>query len=402
MPFIPGLLEAAYAAGRTGRHLIVVWMDGGMSHLDTLDPKPSAGADIRGPLEAVRSSLDGAMVTEPLSGLGKLLDRCCVVRSITSPEGNHDRGSHYMLTGRRPSPLLTFPSLGSLVARTVQPSSGVPAYVAIPEAHEYARQGYLPARFGPFDVGGDPGRPDFSVRDLDPSPGLESTLSAVEMLRAIQGGPRSKDEASREFFLGQAQAISTSRHVRDLFDLNKERPEIRQAYGRHRLGQSCLLARRLVEGGVRVVLVRDQGWDHHVNIGQALTYGFPPRLTAMNQALSELILDLERRGLSEKVTLLLATEFGRTPRLNPSGGRDHWSRASSCLLFGAGIRRGQLIGETDDRGEEPVFQPVSPADVFATLLRAMGLPADERLQSPDGRPVPVIDPHATLIEDMLA
>lgn len=402
VPVIPGILEAAYAAELSDRHLIILWMDGGMSHIDTLDPKPEAGSDIRGPLDTIPTGLDGIRLSAPLKDLAGVIDRCCLVRSINSPEGNHDRGSHYMLTGRRPSQLLTYPSLGSTLSLSAKRRDGIPPYVAIPEAHAYARNGFLPDRFGPFETGGDPGRPDFAVRDLTPGSGVGQTNELIDTLKSMQGGLKSSDEKERDYFLRQAGLMSLNPDMRHHFNLKSEPQSMHQAYGRHKMGQSCLLARRLVQAGVRVVLVRDTGWDHHVNIGQALTYGFPAKLTALNQALTNLIVDLERTGLSEKTTVMLASEFGRTPRLNPSGGRDHWSRASSSLLFGGGIRPGQVIGQTDRRGEEPVLQPVSPADLFATLLVSMGMDRDFRLTSSDGRPIPVVDPEAHIIHDMLA
>lgn len=401
IPFIPGLVEVAMAARATDRHFILLWMDGGMSHIDTLDPKPEAGADIRGPLDVVRTSLPGVMFTEPLKDLAKLMDRCCLVRSLTSPEGNHDRGSHYMLTGHRPSSLVQYPSIGSVVASQFHGDIGLPPYVAIPESHEFGREGFLPAHLGPFDTGGDPGKPGFRVKNLEPHTQSEAVLSVLDTLRNLQSQPLSQDELDRGSFLNQARLATQNSFVRDLFDLGQESSTVRESYGHHKLGQSCLLARRLVEGGVRVVQVRDTGWDHHVNINQALTYGFPPKLTALNQALSQLILDLERRGLDSKVTVMLASEFGRTPRLNPSGGRDHWSRASSALIYGGGFRRGQVFGETDARGEEPVFRPVSPADLFSTLLASLGMSRDERFVSTDGRPIPVMDPQSRILDDLL-
>ena len=190
--------------------------------------------------------------------------------------------------------------------------------------------------------------------------------------------------------------------MRERFDLAKEPAALHQRYGRHFLGQSCLLARRLVEGGVRSVFVRFKGWDHHRAIAKALTYGFPPKLEALNQALPALYRDLEERGLLETTTVLLASEFGRTPRLNPAGGRDHWSRASSALLFGAGIKRGAVLGKTDARGEEPVEDPVSPADLFHTVMAALGLDTDKIWQTPDGRPVRLIEEGAQLLRPILS
>jgi uncharacterized protein (DUF1501 family) len=186
-----------------------------------------------------------------------------------------------------------------------------------------------------------------------------------------------------------------------LFDLNRETPETRERYGRKLLGQSTLLARRLVEGGVRTVLVRFKGWDHHESIARAMTYGFPPKLEALDQAVTALHEDLARRGLDERVTVVLASEFGRTPRINPRGGRDHWARASSVLLFGGGLRRGVVVGKTDANGEAPIERPVSPADLFCTVLGALGADLEQVLHTPDGRPVRTVNESAKPIHEIL-
>jgi uncharacterized protein (DUF1501 family) len=195
--------------------------------------------------------------------------------------------------------------------------------------------------------------------------------------------------------------MSLSPEARELFDLNRETPETRKRYGRKLLGQSALLARRLVEGGVRTVLVRFKGWDHHESIARALTYGFPPKLEALDQAVTALHEDLARRGLDERVTVVLASEFGRTPRINPRGGRDHWARASSVLLFGGGLRRGVVVGKTDANGEAPIERPVSPADLFCTVLGALGADLEQVLHTPDGRPVRTVNESAKPIREIL-
>jgi uncharacterized protein (DUF1501 family) len=218
----------------------------------------------------------------------------------------------------------------------------------------------------------------------------------------LDGAPRSAAEADRDRFLRQARQMSGDPEVRAAFDLGAEPAELRNRYGRHRLGQGCLLARRLVRAGVRAVLVRDVGWDHHVGIARELTYGFPPKLQALDEALGALIDDLERSGLGDEVVVCLASEFGRTPRLNPGGGRDHWPRAQSVLLYGGGIRRGVAFGTTDHKGEEPASDPCSPADLFATLLAALGEDQDAILRTADGRPVRIVEEGAAPIRAVLA
>ena len=199
----------------------------------------------------------------------------------------------------------------------------------------------------------------------------------------MDGAPPEEERTVRK----QARALSRHRAASEAFDLDREDPDLRSRYGRHTLGQSCLLARRLVERGVRAVLVRSKGWDDHQNIMNALTTGFPPKLPALDQAVGALFEDLRKRGLLENTVVWLASEFGRTPRLNPSGGRDHWPRAHSTLLFGGNAASGVVVGETDARGEEPRTDPVSPADVFATVVAALDLDLDHSMTTPDGRPI---------------
>jgi hypothetical protein len=403
-PLLPGLLSAqALRGGREPRSLILLWMDGGMSHLDTLDCKPEAPVGIRGDLRIVESSLEEVFVSEHLPRLGAMMKNCSLIRSLTSPEGNHDRGSHFMLTGHRPSPVLTYPSAGSVLGRmrTLANENPIPPYIAIPDAHQYARQGFLPVSHAPFELDGDPSKPDFQVRHLKPVDGMQRALKLLEKVDQLDGGPRSESEAARDQFLAQARHLSLSPEVRALFDLEHEKPELRERYGRHFFGQACLMARRLVEGGVGTVMVRYQGWDHHQGIGRSLTQGFPPKLPALDTAISALHDDLERRGMLENTLVVLASEFGRTPRLNPAGGRDHWSRASSVLLFGAGVKRGAVAGKTDARGEEPAELPVTPRDLYATILHALGADTNAILKTPDGRPVRVVEEEAKLVKQIL-
>jgi hypothetical protein len=404
-PLLPSLLSAQdLRGGKQPRALIVLWMDGGMSHLDTLDCKPEAPPDIRGDLGIIRSSVEDVFVSEHWPRIGALMKECSLIRSITSPEGNHDRGSHFMLTGRRPSPVLTYPSLGSVLGKVSElvTENPIPPYIAIPDAHQYAREGFLPVASAPFELSGDPSRPDFRVKNLDPAPGMQRALNLLKTVDDLDGSPRSESEVARDQFLSQARYLSLSPEARALFNLKDEEPGLRQRYGRHFFGQSCLLARRLVEGGVGTVLVRYKGWDHHQGINRALTHGFPPKLPALDTAISALHDDLAQRGLLDRVLVVLASEFGRTPRINPAGGRDHWSRASSVLLFGAGVKKGVVAGKTDARGEEPVDLPVSPKDLYATLLHALDVDREATLTTPDGRPVRVVDEDAKPVRQVLS
>lgn len=384
---------------RSPRCFILIWLDGGMSHLDTFDAKPEAGAHIRGDLASIRANLDGVLVSAHLPQLAARLDRCALLRSLSHGEGNHDRGAHLLLTGKRPSPVAVAPCLPAILAHQ-SGELALPQFVAIPDAPEFGHAGFLPAASGPFELGGNPGNADFAVRDLGARDGDAGALALLDRLDALDGAPRSAAERDRDRFLRQARSMSRDPEVARAFDLRAEPAERRERYGRHRLGQGCLLAHRLVRAGVRSVLVRDIGWDHHVKIARELTYGFPPKLVALDQALSALLDDLD--GGDGEVVVCLASEFGRTPRLNPQGGRDHWPRAQSVLLYGGGIRRGVVHGSTDANGEEPRDGAVSAADLFATLAQALNLPRDLVLRTPEGRPVRAVEEGARPIAGLLA
>jgi hypothetical protein len=403
--FLRGLAALPFGAAlpplrRDAPALILVWLDGGMSHIDTFDGKPEAPPDIRGDLASIRGAVDGTFVSAHLPQIAARLDRASLIRSISHGEGNHDRGSHLLLTGSRISPVLVPPALGA-VASLRRPSPGaLPSYVAIPDAPDFGGAGFLPAEHGPFAVGGDPSRPDFRVRDLLPGAAAERTAAMLAALDALDGGPRSAGERARDRFVADARAIGLAPELRSVFDLSREPAARRERYGRHRLGQSCLLAARLARAGSRVVVCRDPGWDHHQGIARALTFGYPPKLEALDQAVSALLDDLRDGPLAGRAVVLVASEFGRTPRLNPSGGRDHWPRAQSVLLAGAGVAEGVVVGRTDERGEEPVAEPRSPADLFATLCALCAIPTAP-LETPDGRPVRLVAEGATAISEVL-
>ena len=379
--------------------LLLIWLDGGLSHLDSFDCKPEASPDIRGDLGSQKCAVEGVFLSEHLPELARRLDRCALLRSVTHGEGNHDRGSHLFLTGHRPSSVLVHPALGAIVGH--ERDSVLPPYIAIPDAVPYAGAGFLPAVRNAFAVGGDPGRADFVVQDLGGQlPATRRRLDLRATLDALDGPARSVDEQQRDHCVRMARRLSEDPAARQWFDLSAEAAAMRSRYGKHRLGQSCLLARRLLQGGARTVFVNDRGWDHHQQIKSALTYGFPPKLQALDQALSALLDDLRQQQLEDSVLVCVASEFGRTPRLNPEGGRDHWPRAQSVLLFGAGIKPG-VVGRTDARGEEPSERPITPGEVYATLVAALGLDAECILHTDDGRPVRLLEDGVRPVHEIL-
>jgi hypothetical protein len=398
-------LQSAHAGiqapkSKTPNSCILIWLDGGPSHLDTFDLKPDAPSEVRGDFRPIPTSVPGIQICEHLPRTARVMRHVALCRSLTHELGNHDTGSHYLLTGHRPTPVVEYPSVGSIVAMEAGPGRMMPPYVAIPEPVQSAKSGYLSAAFSPFAVGGDPARPDYRVRDLEPPEGVH--FDRVERRRAMakrlddfsRHVEESVDTRSRDAFYEQAYRLMTSPEAKSAFDLSKENPRTRDLYGRHRIGTSCLMARRLVQAGTRFATVIDTGWDTHNQIFKALPDAFFPgsgKLPALDQAYAALITDLQERGLLETTLVVLMGEFGRTPKLNALGGRDHWPRAGFVCLAGAGIRGGQVIGATDAHGEAPVDRPIRPEDLAFSILTLLGVDPRKEFETPGGRPMKILD-----------
>lgn len=382
------------------KNCILIWLAGGPSHIDTFDPKPDAPADYRGEFKAIDTTVPGLRISEVFPKLATVMDRVTLVRSVTSPEADHDRAAHHLLTGYRPSPALVYPSYGSVVAKTREAKRGaLPDHVAVPDAPPFSSSGYLTPAYDPFAVLGDPNSPGFRVRDLTPPDRL--TLTRLkrrrDMVRSLDGYARDVSEtpltSSRDQFTEQAYALLTSSSAQAAFNLGNEPDAVRDRYGRNEFGQSCLLARRLIESGVSFVTVNDGGrnrlgWDTHQQNFPTIKNTLAPPL---DQGLSALLTDLQDRGLLDNTLVLMMGEFGRTPKINRMAGRDHHGRANCALLAGAGIPRGLVLGRTDPKADSPVEKPVTPADLAATLYLALGIDPDLKFDSPDGRPIRLVD-----------
>lgn len=398
------LLDAAAQDGRTAAadSVIFVFLAGGLSHVDSFDPKPNAPIEYRGELGAVNTNT-GDQFGGMLPKLAQTADRITVVRSMTHTEAAHERGTHNMLTGYRPSPAIAYPSLGSVVAHELGPANELPAYVCIPSAGSpYLGTGYLNASYGPFSVGGDPAADAFEVRDLAMPEGVDATRMDRRkgLLNAVDAHFKAMEESdlltAMDSYYQRAYALISSQQAREAFDIRKEPDEIRDLYGRHSAGQQLLLARRLAEGGARFITVMNGGWDHHENIKGALQGQLPP----IDQALSALVTDLHQRGMLERTLVVLATEFGRTVKINPDGGRDHWPRAFSVMLAGGGAKSGLVYGATDARGAEPTDLPVGPEDLAATIFTQLGIDPAKKLMSPGNRPIDIVR-HGKVVRDLL-
>src|ERR1051326_5218309 len=335
---------------------ILIWLDGGPSHLETFDPKPDAPLEVRGEFKPISTSVDGIQICEHLPRIAKVMREVALIRSLTHELGNHDTGSHYLLAGHRPTPDVQYPSLGSVIAWETGVARALPPYIAIPEAVPAAGSGYLPGAYSPFAIGGDPSKPDYKVRDLEPpeSIGFDPVNRRRAMQQALDDFAREVEQnpatASRDAFYEQAYRLLTSPEAKGAFDLSQEPRSVRERYGWRRIGTGCLLARRLVEAGARFVTVVDNGWDMHQQIFKAMPDAFFPgsgKLPALDMAYAALITDLKERDWKRTRLVVMMGEFGRTPKINAAAGRDHWPRAGCALFGGGGVRGGQLIGATD-------------------------------------------------------
>ena len=396
----------SWAAGQNGaksgkvKNCILIWLAGGPSHVDTFDPKPNATSDIRGEFKAIDTAVPGLKISEVFPKLAKVMDRVSLIRGVTSPEADHDRAAHHLLTGYRPMPALVYPSYGSVVAKIRESKRGaLPPYVAVPDAPIFSSSGYLTPAYDPFAVLNDPNSASFRVRDLAPPDRL--TLDRLkrrrEMVRSLDGFAKDVTEtpltSSRDQFTDQAYDLLTSSAAQGAFNMRNEPDDLRDKYGRTTIGQACMLARRLVEAGVSFVTLNDRGqgqlgWDTHAQNFPTIKNTLAPPL---DQGLSALLVDLEERGLLDTTLVIMMGEFGRTPKINPMGGRDHHGRANCALLAGAGIPKGLLLGRTDAKADSPVDHPVTPADLAATLLMALGIDPEMKFDSPDGRPLRLVD-----------
>lgn len=396
---------------------ILIWLDGGPSHLETLDLKPDAPKEVRGPLEPIATKLPGVQISECLPRTAAMLDRLAIIRSMTSPLGEHNFGTHYLMTGYKPTPVLEYPSFGAVLSHVHSRPGVLPPHVAVPSFRvgggRLTGAGYLPSPTRPFSVGGDPAKSDFKVRDLDFYKGLDVTRldrrrRFVNALDEFSAAADSSSTPPTDPDLERAYRLITSADAKSAFKLSEESGKVRQRYGRKSIGQCCLLARRLIERGVSFVTVNNRGWDTHNNLYTRLKEGYTGAKTpvglvpSLDLALTALIGDLDDRGLLDETLIVVMGEFGRTPKLNTSGGRDHWPRVFSVALAGGGVQGGQVIGSSDSVGEGPKDRPVTPADLAATIYTLLGIDPKLELHTSDGRPVRVAPYESEAVSEIVS
>src|SRR3954454_9623002 len=329
--------------------VIHVYLPGGMAHQESWDPKPLAPIEYRGELGTVKTNT-GEIFCETLPKLASVADKGAVIRSMTHGEAAHERGTHNMFTGYRPSPALQYPSMGSVVSHEYGPKNDLPPYVCVPSMpNVYAGTGYLSSSFSPFSLGSDPAAGGFKVQDLDLPGGVDASRFATRknVLQAVNEHFATKEKsdglAAMDTFYQRAYSLIASPKAREAFNINAEPAPLRDAYGRNEAGQRMLMARRLVEAGVRFVALQYGGWDMHAGI----TNGMKTQMPAFDQAFAALVRDLERTGLLDRTLVMVSSEFGRTPKINKDAGRDHWPKVFSVVLAGGGIKKGYIHGASN-------------------------------------------------------
>ncbi|MBL8792639.1 MAG: DUF1501 domain-containing protein [Planctomycetia bacterium] len=385
------------------RSVILVYLGGGMSHHDTFDPKPDATPEVRGNYATIDTCVSGLRISEKLPLMAQVMDKVALVRSGAHNNDHHETATNWVLSGRFGSAFGDYPAMGAVVAHETGFSGKLPPYVSVPRnpsfTWELGKSAYLGGRYESFKAG-DPNEANYKVQDLAPAEAMsakrverrETLLGAVDSLaRRVEGNDQIK---TYDEFHQRAAAMILSSEARTAFAIEQESDRTRDRYGRTTFGQSCLLARRLTERGVRFVTINFGGWDHHAKIWDGLNGKLPD----FDRATSSLVTDLHERGLLDNTLLVVMGEFGRTPKINKDVGRDHWGPAASLLFAGAGVKGGLVLGSTDKDGAYVTRRPVSPADVCYTVFDVLGIDPRKMLQAPDGRPQEILDKGETVKE----
>jgi len=412
---LPGLLELEAKAKSQRRaqakSVIMIFLEGGPSHIDMWDLKPQAPKEVRGTFHPISTNVPGIQIGNILPRCAKITDKFTILRSHSHRDNGHQTGRHWCLTGHPPtfndgqataSPWNgVFPSIGSMISRELGLGGSVPPYICVPEPMGPGGPGFLGAKYSPFVIETDPVQPDFQVRDLNLAAGTSRRrfdlrrrlLSGVEQL----AGERSKRgrAASMSTYYEKALELITSPAARKAFDMNSENPKVRERYGLTSLGQCCLLGRRLVEAGCRFVGISHGSWDTHTDNFTSHEKALVPHADA---ALSTLLTDLYERGLLDETLVVMWGEMGRTPKINGNAGRDHWSQCQSVILAGGGIKPGTVVGASDKTASYPTTTPYGIHDLLRTILGQMGIDADRQYQDPLGRPVPLVKGGAFIDE----
>lgn len=385
------------------KSVINVFLPGGIAAQESWDPKPLAPTEYKGPFKAIETAVPEIQLSELMPNVARVMDKATIIRSMTHGEAAHERGTHNMFTGWRPSPAIQYPSMGSIVSHELGNKNNMPSYVSIPnQPNEFAGTGFLSTKFGTFGLGSDPANPDFKVRDLTLPDNItvdrfDRRRNLLELVDAKFKSAEKDSDAIKavDEFYGQAFSMISSREAIESFDLNKESSELRTKYGNNQAGQRFLMARRLVEAGTRFVTVTYGSWDHHDNVLNGMKSNVP----ALDQALGALLEDLDDRDLLKDTLVLVTSEFGRTPKINRTAGRDHWPRVFSSFIAGGPIKKGFVYGRSDDLSNAVDENPVAPGDISATVFDLLGIDPEKRLMTADLRPINITP--GKIISDIL-
>lgn len=413
---LPALLqmqsEAATPLPPRAKSCILLFLEGGPSHIDMWDLKPLAPAEIRGPFQPISTCVPGTQISEILPRCAQVADRLAILRSHSHGDNGHQTGRHWVMTGYPPDfadgqakgvPFNElYPSVGSIVSRELGPRGAVPPYIEMPNPLGPGGPGFYGARYAPFTIETDPVQPDFQVRDLSVAQGIDARrfalrqqlLQGAESLRAGKLAGRAETMAT---YYEKALELVTSPEARQAFDLQSESDTVRARYGYTSIGQCALLARRLVQAGCRFVGIDHGSWDTHVDNFTGHEKALVP---PTDQALSALVTDLDERGMLDETLVVMLGEMGRTPKINGNAGRDHWSQCQTVVFAGGGTQRGVVIGQSDRTASYPTTHPYGIHDLLRTIFHLMGVDADKVYTTPLGRPVPIVK-GGELIEELI-
>ena len=387
--------KALRAGARNDISCILVWQSGGCGHQDTFDMKPDAPREYRGEFNPISTNVPGIQICEHLPFTAKQADKYTILRSMRSKENNHERAINYLLTGYLPLPTLELPSMGAVVSKELGPKNGLPPYVAIPNTFPSYGAGFLGGDYNPF-LSGDPNVTGYKVRDLTLPTDVDWTrvgnrrhlLQQMDAkFKSIEG---SADFKAMDSFYQKAHDLLSSPVAKKAFDVQAEPAELREKYGRTPVGQGCLLARRLVEHGVRFVTVA-KGWLNYDTHGDNFNIMKKALLPEFDRGFAALLEDLHQRGMLATTLVIAMGEFGRTPKVNADAGRDHHNKAWSIVLAGAGISGGRILGATDKTATEVTDLPVEPEDLLLTIYKILGVDATKEYHTPIGRPVKLVN-----------
>ncbi len=413
---LPNLLANESASGDTKQiNVIFMFLQGGASHIDMYDMKPDMSAEIRGKYDPVSTNLPGLQLSDQLPKLGACADKFSLIRSMHSYTSKHGEGDVHIMCGSPVDKNLQAPGIGAVLSLQQRQQAPVPPFVHVGDMKHPAYSapgygGYLGRTYNPYLIKQDPNSPSFSVKEFDAADGVDVNRLAGrrKLLRSLDQFQSQRERQlefaqSQDAFTQRALDLATSRQAKEAFDLSRESDKLRDGYGRNRVGQGMLLARRLVEAGVRFVTIQgyvDTGiyaWDHHWGIYPHLDR----QLAIYDNSYSALLQDLDDRGLLETTLVITAGEFGRTPKINTNNrgpGRDHWGRCFSLTIGGGGVKTGRVIGASDKYGAVPEERPVSVADFVATVYHALGLNAKAEFNAM-GRAMTIL-PEGAVVDEL--